>query len=38
VYKGACIATGVTVVGTCEQRKEKGVCGGVGYIIGVSAE
>jgi hypothetical protein len=36
--EGACIAAGVAAVGACEQRNEKEVCSGMGYIIGVGAE
>jgi hypothetical protein len=36
--KGVCIAAGITALGACEQRSEKGMCGGAGYIIGVGAE
>jgi hypothetical protein len=38
VREGVCIATGIAVVGGCEQMNEKGVHGGAGYVIGVGAE
>jgi hypothetical protein len=40
VHEGVCIAAGVAAVGggACEQRNEKGVHGGMGYVIGVGAE
>jgi hypothetical protein len=38
VHKGAYIAAGVTVVGACEWRNEKGVCWGTGYVIVVGVE
>jgi hypothetical protein len=34
----ACIATGVVAVGAYEWRNEKGVHGGIGYIIGMGVE
>jgi hypothetical protein len=38
-HEGVCIAAGVAAVGgACEQRKENGVCGGAGYVVGVGAE
>jgi hypothetical protein len=36
--EGACIAAGVAVVGACEWRNEKGVCGGAGYVVSVGAD
>jgi hypothetical protein len=36
--EGACIAAGVTVVGRCERKNEKGAHGGAGYVISVGAE
>jgi hypothetical protein len=36
--EGVCIAAGVTAVGGCEQRNEKGVCGRVAYVVGVGVE
>jgi hypothetical protein len=36
--KEVCIAAGVVAIGACERRKEKGVHGGVGYVIGMGAE
>jgi hypothetical protein len=36
--EGACIATGVAVVGGYEQRNKKSVHGGTGYIVDVGAE
>jgi hypothetical protein len=38
VHEGVCIAAGVAVVGGCEQRNEKGVHGGVVYVVGMGAE
>jgi hypothetical protein len=36
--EGVCIAAGVTAVGGCERRNEKGVRGGAAYVVGVGAE
>jgi hypothetical protein len=36
--EGVCIAAGVTVVGGCERRNEKGVRGGAACVIGIGAE
>jgi hypothetical protein len=36
--EGACIAAGVVAVGGCEQRNEKGVHGGTGYVVSVGVE
>jgi hypothetical protein len=33
--EGVCIAAGVTVVGGCERRNEKGMHGGAAYVVGV---
>jgi hypothetical protein len=39
VREGVYISAGVAAVGgACEQRKENGVHGGAGYIVGVGAE
>jgi hypothetical protein len=38
VHEGVCIAAGVAAVGGCEQRKEKGMCGGAAYVIGMGVE
>jgi hypothetical protein len=38
VRKGVCISAEVAAVGGCEQKNEKGVCGGTGYVIGVGVE
>jgi hypothetical protein len=37
-HKGVCIAAGVTAVGGCEWRNEKGVRGGAAYVVGVGVE
>jgi hypothetical protein len=36
--EGVCIAAGVAVVGRCEWRNEKGVCGGAACVVGMGAE
>jgi hypothetical protein len=38
VRKGVCIAGGVTAVGGCEWRNEKGARGGVACVVDVGAE